>query len=132
MRSDRDAGEPRNACRQMERIEVSRRDFVAAAGGMAACSLLPACSPANRNPQALVYARLVDVARLIKSREISPVELTQAMLERIEALDGRLKSFATLTPDRALAAARAAEEEIGAGTYRGPLHGVPIGLKDLC
>ena len=60
------------------------------------------------------------------------MELTSAILERIEALDGYLKSFATVMADSALASARTAEQEIAAGNYRGGLHGVPIAVKDLC
>ena len=78
------------------------------------------------------YMSLRDVARLIEAGELSPVALTEAMLDRIDAVDGRLRSYATVMADEALAAARAAESEIGAGRYRGPLHGVPIAVKDLC
>src|SRR5207237_7465590 len=69
---------------------------------------------------------------LIKSQQLSPVAVTQALLERITQLDGRYKSYATVMADQALAAARVAEQDIRAGTYRGPLHGVPVAVKDLC
>ena len=75
---------------------------------------------------------LTEVAGLIKTKEVSPVELTQAMLERIEALDGKLHSYITVASDHALQQARTAEQEIVGGTYRGPLHGMPIAVKDLC
>jgi amidase len=75
---------------------------------------------------------LRDVARRIQSREISPVELTTRMLDRIAAVDGKLKSYATVMREQALEAAKRAEEEIQRGRYRGPLHGVPIAVKDLC
>ena len=75
---------------------------------------------------------LTEVAGLIKKKDVSPVELTQAMLDRIAALDGKLYSYLTVTADLALQQARAAEQEIGKGTYRGPLHGIPIAVKDLC
>ncbi len=71
------------------------------------------------------------LAPLIQSKQVSPVEVTQAYLERIERLDGTVQSYLTLTPERALADARRAADEIQAGGYRGPLHGVPFGLKDL-
>ena len=58
--------------------------------------------------------------------------LTESMLERIEAVDPRLKSYATVTADRALESARQAEREIAEGRYRGPLHGIPVAVKDLC
>jgi amidase len=60
------------------------------------------------------------------------VELTKTILARIERLDGRLKSYTTVTVDLALAQARQAEDEIQSGRYRGPLHGIPIAVKDLC
>ena len=80
----------------------------------------------------LHYQTITVVAERIRSREISPLELTRAMLDRIAALDGELKSYATVMAERAMAAARAAESEIVSGRYRGSLHGVPIAVKDLC
>ena len=74
---------------------------------------------------------IAEAARLIEAKALSPVELTEAKLALIEGLDGQLDSFVTLTADLALEKARAAEAEITAGTYRGPLHGVPFGLKDV-
>ena len=72
------------------------------------------------------------LAREITARKISPVEATQACLERIARLDGRLHAFITVDADGALAAARALETELAAGRSRGPLHGVPLAYKDLC
>jgi amidase len=89
-------------------------------------------SAADRGNGPLHYEKLTDVARLIESREVSPVELTRALLERIGSVDAALKSYATVTADRAMAAADEAEKEIAAGRYRGVLHGVPIAVKDLC
>lgn len=80
----------------------------------------------------LHYLELLDIANLVQSRKLSSVEATRAQFDRIEALDAGLKSFATLMPDQAMAAARAADEEIAGGRIRGPLHGVPIAVKDLC
>ena len=80
----------------------------------------------------LHYQTIAEVGARLQSREISPVELTQAILDRIKALDGDLKSYATVMTDSAMASARAAEAEIAAGNYRGGLHGVPIAVKDLC
>lgn len=80
----------------------------------------------------LAYATIEELAPQIAAREVSPVELTEAQLRRIAALDGRLKSYATVMAESALAEARRAETEIAAGEYRGPLHGVPIAVKDLC
>ena len=80
----------------------------------------------------LHYQTIAEVGARLKARELSPVELTTAILQRIEALDGNLKSYATVMADSAMASARDAEQEIAAGNYRGGLHGVPIAVKDLC
>jgi amidase len=80
----------------------------------------------------LHYLELLDVANLIQTRKVSSVEVTQAQLDRIAALDGRLRSYVTPMPEQAIAAATAADAEIAQGDIRGPLHGVPIGIKDLC
>jgi aspartyl-tRNA(Asn)/glutamyl-tRNA(Gln) amidotransferase subunit A len=74
---------------------------------------------------------IAEAARLIASRQLSPVELTRSCLARIEALDGRINSFLLTRPEAALAEAAAAEAEIARGNYRGPLHGIPIAHKDI-
>ena len=79
----------------------------------------------------LCWLSIEEAAPLIESGELSPVELTRAHLERIERLDGALNSFITVLGDEALAQAEVAEREIADGGYRGPLHGIPVGLKDL-
>jgi amidase len=78
------------------------------------------------------YLELLEVGALIQSGQISPVEATKAQLDRIERINGKLKSYAHVMADSALEDARRAEREIAAGTVRGPLHGVPIAVKDLC
>jgi aspartyl-tRNA(Asn)/glutamyl-tRNA(Gln) amidotransferase subunit A len=80
----------------------------------------------------LTTLTIAEAARRIAGGELSPVELTQAALARIESLNPRLNAFLTVLSERAMAAAKAAEQEIVAGRRRGPLHGIPIGLKDLC
>ncbi len=82
-------------------------------------------------PTELCYMTIAQAGPLLRDRQLSPVELVRAFLERIEAVDGRLNSYVTRLPERALGQARAAEAEILRGRYRGPLHGIPIGLKDL-
>src|SRR3954466_1887003 len=77
------------------------------------------------------YLTIAEAARLIAAKELSPFELLDSRLQRIERLDGRLNSFIRVLADEARAAARTAETEIAAGRYRGPLHGIPIGLKDI-
>jgi len=79
----------------------------------------------------LCLLSLEDVAGRIRAREISPVDVTRAVLERIERLNPRLNAYMTVTPDTALEHAHVAEREIAAGGYRGPLHGIPIAHKDL-
>ena len=79
----------------------------------------------------LCYMSAGQLSRLIQNKEVSPVEVVQAHLARIDALEPTLNSFITLLPDQAMADARQAEREIQAGGYRGPLHGIPLGLKDL-
>ncbi|HUI83350.1 MAG TPA: amidase [Candidatus Binatia bacterium] len=74
---------------------------------------------------------LTEAAGQIRARRLSPVELTRECLARIERLNPQLNAFITVSADLALEAARRAEHEIGAGNYLGPLHGVPIAVKDL-
>ena len=74
---------------------------------------------------------ICELSRQIRDRSISPVELTQHCLVLIEKLNPALNAFITVTADRALERARVAEREIFRGDYRGPLHGIPIGLKDI-
>ena len=78
----------------------------------------------------LVYLTAAEQGRRIQRREISPLELTQAYLERIERWNPDLNAFITVTAEHALDGARRAEGEIAAGRYRGPLHGIPFGVKD--
>jgi aspartyl-tRNA(Asn)/glutamyl-tRNA(Gln) amidotransferase subunit A len=79
----------------------------------------------------LHFLTIDEASRLIADRKLSPVELTEAYLTRIAALDSQLDSFVTLTADRARAEAKAAEVEIIASGPRGPLHGIPYCLKDI-
>jgi amidase len=79
----------------------------------------------------LHYLELTELAACIKARKISPLEVARAQLDRIAALDGELGSYVHVMADAAMAQAETAQAEIAAGQYRGPLHGVPIALKDL-
>ena len=103
-----------------------------AIGPLTACNGRSSAVRRSKASADLYYMSLRDAARRIQSRALSPVDLTRVMLDRITSVDPRLKSYATLMADQALAEARAALQEIEAGRYRGPLHGVPIGIKDLC
>ena len=80
----------------------------------------------------LHYLELSEISHLIQSRKISPVELTELMLRRIDSVDRRLHAYARMTPELALRQAHKAEDDIMQHRYRGALHGVPIGIKDLC
>lgn len=80
----------------------------------------------------LHYLELLEVGRLIQSRELSSVEVTKAQFARIDQVDGALKSYVRVMTDSALAEAERADAEIAKGQLRGPLQGVPVGVKDLC
>lgn len=82
--------------------------------------------------QSICFESLLNVSEKLRRRDVSPVELTRQQLDRIERYDSTLNSYLTVLPERALAQARRAEDEIAAGRHRGPLHGVPIAVKDLC
>lgn len=80
---------------------------------------------------ALCTKSLADLAELIRTRAVSPVELTQTYLDRIEQLNPQLDAFITKTGEQAIEQAKAMETEIAGGHYRGPMHGMPFGLKDI-
>lgn len=123
----------------MSQTVLTRRELLAGLAGVAALPAAavaygrsPAAASASQGAGALHYASLAHVAGRIAAREIQSSDLTQQMLDRIAAVDGRLQSYVTVMAEQALASARRADAEIRAGRYRGPLHGVPIGVKDLC
>src|SRR5215469_7116128 len=76
-------------------------------------------------------ATILELSTALRKRQLSPVELTRECLKRIEKLNPALNAFVLVTADLAIEQARRAEEEIARGSWRGPLHGIPIGLKDL-
>src|ERR1700733_3013449 len=80
----------------------------------------------------LHYSGLVEIGQRVQKRDLSAVEATQAQLDRIARLDGTLKRYAHVMASSALQQAQAADKEIAGGKVRGPLHGVPIAVKDLC
>jgi aspartyl-tRNA(Asn)/glutamyl-tRNA(Gln) amidotransferase subunit A len=85
----------------------------------------------NQRPKSdLTFLSIEQAARLLRRREISPVELVDACLERIESLDASINAFITLTAESARRRARAAERELRRSAPRSPLHGIPICLKD--
>ena len=123
----------------MEKL-VSRRRFVktalvgAVAGSLVrfgqATGQAHVLSPAGQPTGELTKLTLSQASELVRSRKVSPVELTQACLSRIEQLNPKLNAFITVTADSTLAQAREAESEIQRGRWKGPLHGIPIALKD--
>jgi aspartyl-tRNA(Asn)/glutamyl-tRNA(Gln) amidotransferase subunit A len=116
-------------------MQPTRREFLQAA--VAACASTAFGTPAQRSGGSngtsadVTTLSLVDAAELLRGRKVSPVELTNACLARIERLNPVLNAFITVTADQALVDARAAEADIARGRRRGPLHGIPIALKDL-
>ena len=125
----------------MSGSKLTRRNLITLLGG-ATAGLLTGCkeSPDGADPLLqeaaidsqvgtpgnLYFLSLEEVSRLIESREISPLELTQGILDRIGTLNRQLMSYATVTADRALEAAGKAEKELAEGIYRGPRHGIPV------
>ena len=79
----------------------------------------------------LSYMPATELARAIRTRQVSSVEATEHFYERIERLDPRLNSYLALCPEQALADARAADDAVARGWALGPLHGIPISIKDL-
>jgi aspartyl-tRNA(Asn)/glutamyl-tRNA(Gln) amidotransferase subunit A len=78
----------------------------------------------------LPYLSIAEAAPLLRTKRLSPVELATAVLDRIDRIEPKVHAFITVTRDEAMRAARGAEQEIAAGKYRGPLHGIPFGVKD--
>ena len=106
---------------------TSRRAFLAAGIGAAVSLTLRPTLGQSRN---LASLSLKEAADLVRSKAVSPVELSEACLQRIEKYNASFNAFITVTRTEALQAARAAETEIQRGRWRGPLHGIPIALKD--
>jgi aspartyl-tRNA(Asn)/glutamyl-tRNA(Gln) amidotransferase subunit A len=117
-------------------MSVSRRGFLAGSLGMIGVSnalgqltgdgAVRAQEPAGE----LHYLTIRDASTRIRTKRLSPVELTQAALARVDAVEPKVRAFITLTREAALESARAAEREIMAGRYRGALHGIPVAVKD--
>jgi aspartyl-tRNA(Asn)/glutamyl-tRNA(Gln) amidotransferase subunit A len=113
--------------------EYRRRDFLKLAGGACAAAALPVCVEVRAAVPAtdLMTLSLWEASELVRAKKVSPKELTAACLERIQQLNPVLNAYITVTADQAIADAGFAEAEIMKGRWKGPLHGIPIGLKDL-
>ena len=128
---------PLTAAGDGDQTGISRRQLLSLVAGAASASFVTTSAAAaathrgSRSPGAPHFESLASVASQIASGSLSPVGLTEHMIARIKEIDGRLHSYVLLLEDQALASARAAESEIRSGRYRGPLHGIPIGVKDL-
>jgi aspartyl-tRNA(Asn)/glutamyl-tRNA(Gln) amidotransferase subunit A len=109
----------------------SRREFLERIERWGAAGAVLRSGAEAASHQDLTHLSIIEVATLQRRKAVSAVELTQACLARIERLNPRLNAFITVTKEEALRQAREAEKEIGRGNWRGPLHGVPIALKDL-
>src|SRR5690625_3838603 len=81
--------------------------------------------------ESLAFLSVTELAKLIESKQVSPVEVTEQMLARIEALNPKLNTYLTVSDEQALTEARQAEQEIMNGQYKGALHGVPVAYKDV-
>ncbi len=122
----------------MSVARLSRRSFVKGVVAGAAGTLLPRITAFGESPPVkargttnLSALSLAAASELVRAKKISPVELTKTCLGRIEQLNPKLNAFILITADSALTEARAAESEINRGRWKGPLHGIPIALKDL-
>src|SRR3984885_16103885 len=104
----------------------TRRDVLAASIGAAAAARLAFADA----PDDLASLTLKQASDRIRSKKVSPVELTEACLDRIKTYNPKIDAWITVIRDGALAQAKALEKEQAAGQLRGPLHGIPIGLKD--
>ncbi|MFN8059915.1 MAG: amidase [Vicinamibacterales bacterium] len=112
-------------------MDRDRRGFLEAVVGACAAATWQTRAGAAPAPSDLTTLSLTEAAARLRARSVSPVDLTRACLDRIERLNPTLNAFITITGDRALEEARDAEAEIVKGKWRGPLHGVPIALKDI-
>ena len=113
----------------MTNDSISRRDVLAAAAAGAALAA-GASAHAQSKTDDLTQLTIAEARKRIAARTLSPVDLTRAYLDRIEKLNPRVNAYITVTADAALAQARALEAEVAAGRSRGPLHGIPLALKD--
>ena len=112
----------------MKDVMYSRREFLIS--GLATGTLVMSGSSIFGQSDDLSRLTLEEASRQVRKKSVSPVELTRSCLSRIERLNPKLNAFITVTSEQALAQARVLENELQRGRWRGPLHGIPIALKD--
>jgi len=114
-------------------MDISRRNFLHAAIASVSLSATRAFDVAaqGNRPEDRTFVTISDLSELIRTRKVSPVEITRAVLERIDRLNPLLNAYITVIADLAMKSAQEAESEIQRNHWRGPLHGVPIAVKDL-
>src|SRR3989442_7987248 len=130
---DRRAGPPREEHRRGREI-ADRDPRLQAAPGRSSLAALPGDEVEEEMTvlgEDVLYLSATELGSRLRTRQLSPVELAEGYLARIDRLAPKLNAFVTVTRDRALAQARQAEKEIAAGKVRGPLHRVPYATKDL-
>src|SRR5579862_5343729 len=113
----------------VNKMDVSRRRFLQ--GTIGGAAMLGSTMQNTSQKSALQFLSISELSDLIRTRKLSPVEVTQATLERIEKFNPVLNAYITITRESALKSAQEAESEIRQNKWRGPLHGVPIAVKDL-
>ena len=113
-------------------MDISRRKFLhASIAATVAGTRFAATSESRSRSDDIEFLTISNVGELIRTRKISPIEVTRGILERIDRLNPMLNAYITVTADLAMKSAQEAESEIQHNRWRGPLHGVPIALKDL-
>src|SRR6478672_7652953 len=124
--------------KEKEELGCSRRTFVKSLSATAVTLMSGVGNTRSMESHAAgasaadaTWLSLTEASRLIRDKKVSPVDLTQGCLNRIDRLNPRLNAFITVTADAALQQAQKAEAEIQKGHWRGPLHGIPLALKDL-
>jgi len=122
---------------EISHLKVTRRRAIGLIGlGVVAFQLPIGCigdqsKTDYKQDEPIHYKTIAEISEMIKSKQISSVELTQSILNRIAILDGELNSYITVMDQSALDSAKELDNELESGKYRGPLHGVPIAVKDL-
>ena len=109
-------------------MNMSRRKFLQASAGTAAGLGSTFQAPVWSD---LAFLTIAELSELIRTKKVSPVEVTRITLQRIEKINPALNAYITVTPELAMKSAQEAETEIQLSKWRGPLHGVPVALKDL-